>query len=238
MTVWNPWHGCRKISAGCQNCYMFRRDEAIGKDSTVIFKTKQFSLPVQMKKDGSFRLKEEGPVYTCMTSDFFLEEADAWRKEAYAMIRRRPDLDFVIITKRIDRFLESLPEDWGEGYPNVTLCVTCEDQGRADERLPVFLDLPILHREVIHEPMLGKIDIERYLAGGKIRRVTCGGESGPGARVCDYDWILFSREQCARQKVAFYFKQTGANFRKDGKCYRIPRSLQLSQAQKAAIDLK
>lgn len=236
MTIWNPWHGCHKISAGCANCYMYRRDAEFGKDSSVVTKTSTFRLPVQKKRDGSYKLQGSGYVYTCMTSDFFVEEADAWRAEAWRMIRERSDLRFFIITKRIDRFTVGLPEDWGEGYDNVTICSTCENQQTADVRLPVFLSLPIKHREIIHEPMLEEIHIEPYLESGKINAVVCGGESGDNARICCYDWILSTREQCIRSNVPFHFKQTGAKFKKDGKIYLIKRSLQMAQAKKANID--
>lgn len=236
MTIWNPWHGCRKISAGCLNCYMYRRDAEFGKDSSVITKTNSFNLPIQKKKDGSYKLHENGYVYVCMTSDFFIEQADEWRIEAWRMMRQRPDLRFYIITKRIHRFTASLPDDWNNGYEHVTICSTCENQAAADYRLPILLDLPIQHRAIIHEPMLEKIDIEAYLASGKIEGVICGGESGPSARLCSYDWILHTREQCIRQNVPFHFKQTGAKFMKDGKIYDIKRGLQISQAHKAGID--
>ena len=64
----------------------------------------------------------------------------------------------------------------------------------------------------------------------------CGGESGPDARPCRYEWILSTREQCIRYGVRFHFKQTGAVFIKDGKRYHIPRNLQQSQAARAGID--
>ena len=237
MDVWNPWHGCHKISPGCLHCYMYRRDAEFGKDSSVVEKTASFDLPIQKKRDGSWKLAERGTVYTCMSSDFFVEEADVWRKEAWAMIRERSDLRFAIITKRIHRFEVSLPADWGEGYENVTICVTCENQAMANYRLPILLSLPIRHREIIHEPMLEAIDIRAALESGKIEHVTCGGESGPEARVCDYAWIVNTRIQCAAYHVPFYFKQTGAVFRRDGRVYQIPRALQGVQAHQAGIDL-
>ena len=236
MTVWNPWHGCHKISPGCSNCYMYRRDAEFGRDSSAVSKTAAFNLPVQKKRDGTFKLNEPGYVFTCMTSDFFLEEADGWRAEAWQMIRQRSDLRFYIITKRIDRFRANLPSDWGDGYDNVTICSTCENQQTADLRLPLLLDLPIKHREIIHEPMLEEINIEKYLRSGKIECVTCGGESGENARLCCYDWILSAREQCIKYGVQFHFKQTGAKFQKDGKVYFIKRGMQIPQAKKANID--
>lgn len=236
MPIWNPWHGCRKISPGCQNCYVYRRDSQFGKDSSTVARTSAFDLPVKRDRQGNYKLQTQETVYTCMTSDFFIEEADGWRAEAWAMIRARPDLHFTIITKRIHRFRVMLPEDWGTGYENVTILCTCEDQQRADDRLPLFLELPIRHREIIAEPLLGKINFDSYLSSGKIAAVTCGGESGDNARTCEYDWILEIRQQCVAHGVRFHFKQTGANFRKGGKCYRIERKLQLSQARRAGID--
>ena len=238
MAIWNPWHGCHKVSPGCGNCYVYRRDAEFGKDSSIVTKTNTFDLPMKRNRQRAYKLQREDiPVYTCMTSDFFIREADEWRPEIWDMIRMRQDLHFVIITKRIERFGDCIPPDWGGGYENVTVCCTCENQEMADRRLPVFLDVPVRHKEVIHEPMLSEIHIEKYLTGGQIEHVTCGGESGENARLLDYDWVLSVRQQCAAAGVSFYFKQTGALFRKDGKIYRIARKDQMSQARKAGIDL-
>ena len=72
-------------------------------------------MPVKCNRKGDYKLQPDGEsVYTCMTSDFFLDEVDAWRAEAWNIIRRRSDLHFVIITKRIHRFEVELPWDWGK----------------------------------------------------------------------------------------------------------------------------
>lgn len=152
------------------------------------------------------------------------------------MIKYRDDLHFVIITKRIDRFMECIPSDWGDGYENVTIMCTCENQSKADHRLPIFLEAPIKHKCIIHEPMLEAINIEKYLASGQIEQVTCGGESGDQARVCDFAWILESMEQCVKYDVSFYFKQTGAKFKKGNKIYQIERKDQMIQADKAEVN--
>ncbi len=234
MAIWNPWHGCRKISPGCANCYVYRRDESVGKDASVIAKTEAYDLPLRKDRQGNYKLSaEEGVVFTCMTSDFFLEEADEWRPGCWDMIRERRDLEFHIITKRIDRFARCVPPDWGDGWEHVTICSTCENQDRTDYRLPILLELPIKHREVICEPMLGEIRMEKYLATGRIGHVTCGGESGPHARPCDFRWIQELRRQCIRCGVPFYFKQTGAVFVKDGRTYHIDRKDQMPQARKS-----
>lgn len=171
-----------------------------------------------------------------MTSDFFLEDADEWRQGCWDMIRDRQDLHFHIIIKRIDRFEQCMPFDWGDGWNHVTICSTCENQDRTDHRLPILLSLPIKHREVICEPMLGEINMEKYLATGLIEHVTCGGESGDKARPCDFRWIQEVRRECVRCGIPFTFKQTGAVFIKDGKIYHIERKLQIPQAKKSGYN--
>ena len=235
MITWNPWHGCRKISAGCQNCYMYRMDTAYDRDPTIIKKTSNFDLPIKKKRDKSYKIPLNYEVFTCGTSDFFIEEADEWRKDAWAYIKARSDLHFLIITKRIDRFFVSLPDDWEDGYEHVAIGCTVENQDRADYRLPIFLDAPIKHRSIICEPILEKIDLEKYVDKHLIEQVLVGGESGNNARVCDYDWVLSIRSICVEKDVSFYFKQTGARFKKDGKIYRIPRKLQHEQARKSNL---
>ncbi len=235
MPIWNPWHGCHKISAGCLNCYVYRRDSQYGKDASVVAKTGDFSLPVKRNRAGEYKLLGGETVYTCFTSDFFLEDADAWRVEAWQMIRERRDLHFYIITKRIDRFPVSLPADWGDGYGNVTICSTVENQSRADYRLPILLTAPIKYKDIICEPLLEAVDLSVYLSPA-IGQVVVGGESGDNARFLYYDWVLAIREQCRQKGVAFHFKQTGTHFVKDGKSYTISRRYQHSQAQKAGID--
>ena len=122
MAIWNPWHGCHKKSSGCLNCYMFRRDALYDIDSTKVRKTKDFDLALRKNKKGEYVLKDE-EVYLCMTSDFFVAEADEWRKEIFTMIKMRKDLHFHIITKRIERFDLNILKD--DPFDNITLCPTC-----------------------------------------------------------------------------------------------------------------
>lgn len=237
MAEWNPWHGCQKYSAGCLNCYVYRRDAKYELDASAVRKNAAFDLPVRRLRDGSYKLKGPDEVFTCFTSDFFLEQADGWRAEAWRMMRERADLRFFFITKRILRFREQLPEDWGEGYPNVTIGVTCENQAMADVRMPYFLSLPVRHKLIICEPMLEAIDLRPYLSPA-IERVAIGGESGETARLMRYAWALDMRAQCEAAGVPLYFKQTGARFEKDGRVYRIPRKYQFSQARKAGLSFE
>lgn len=235
--TWNLWHGCHKLSPGCQNCYVYRTDAKHGKDSSQVRKTASFGLPLCHNRAGAYKIPPGELVYTCFTSDFLVSDADEWRPQAWEMMRLRSDLQFLFITKRIDRLRDCLPPDWGEGYPNVHICCTVENQQMADYRLPIFQSLPIRTKSIVCEPLLGPIDLSPYL-GGWVAQVIAGGESGSEARVCDYRWILSLRNQCVRNDVAFHFKQTGARFLKDGRVYRIARKYQHSQAAKANIDFR
>ena len=81
------------------------------------------------------------------------------------MIRQRTDLHFLFLTKRIERFMQCIPPDWENGYDNVTVCCTVENQARADERLSIFSGLPIRHKNIICQPLIERIDIRPYLSG-------------------------------------------------------------------------
>lgn len=232
---WNPWHGCRKLSDGCLHCYVYRQDERHGKDSSGVVRTAAFDLPTRRRRDGRFRIPSGQMVYTCFTSDFLVAEADVWRKEAWAMMRMRYDLRFFFITKRIDRLMEVLPPDWGDGYENVAVGCTVENQRMADYRLPFLLQAPLRHKLIICAPLLGPIDLAPYLQPG-IEMVSAGGESGEEARPCDFEWVLALRRQCVAAEVPFRYHQTGARLVKDGRLYRIPRAYQHAQARKAGID--
>lgn len=139
--TWNPWHGCRKISEGCAHCYMYRRALSVGRDPKQIEKTADFALPMKKGKNG-WKIPDGSSIFACMTSDFFLEQADSWRAEAWEMIRARKNIHFFIITKRVLRIGVCLPPDWGEGWGNVSIGATAENQKRLDQRLENFRRCP------------------------------------------------------------------------------------------------
>lgn len=236
---WNPWHGCTKVSPGCRYCYVYRQDEMYGAEgsSSEVRKTANFNLPLKRKRDKSYKIPSGKVVFTCFTSDFLVEGADEWRPEAWRMIRERGDLMFYFFTKRITRLADCLPEDWGEGYDNVIIGCTVENQAMAELRLPVFHSLPIKHKAIIAAPLLERINLRSWL-DRSIEEVSVSGESGASARVCDYDWILDLRQQCIGKDVPFRFHQTGAKLLKDGRLYRIRRPFQIAQARKAGIDYR
>ena len=235
MARWDPWRGCKKCSDGCLHCYIHKGDAKRNVDTNLIVKTKDFYKPVEKLKNGAYKMKS-GLVFLCFSSDFLIEEADEWRNECWQMIKERQDCEFMFLTKRIDRFANCIPTDWNDGYENVIVCCTVENQKNADYRLSIFKDLPIKHKSITVQPMLESIDIERYLDG--IDLVVVGGESDVNARPLDYAWVLNVREQCVRKNVNFEFRQCGTHFIKDGKQYKLQTKDLCKQARLANINYK
>ncbi|MBS6764763.1 MAG: DUF5131 family protein [Clostridium sp.] len=235
MAMWNPWRGCHRKSEGCKYCYIHKGDSKKGADTDQVVRTDKFYAPVEKKKSGDYKMKSGQTVYVCFSSDFLLEDADEWRAECWDMIRERQDLHFLFLTKRIERFMQCIPKDWGDGYENVTVGCTIENQEMADARLSIFSGLPIRHKNIICQPLIGSIRLEQYLEG--VELVVAGGESDKNARPLDYEWILSLREQCIRAGTHFEFRQCGTHFIKDGKMYTLAVRDLGSQARKAGINV-
>ena len=234
MAMWNPWRGCHKCSEGCKFCYIHKGDLKRGIDTNIIVKTEKFTAPIDKNKKGEYRIKSGQLVYVCFLSDFLLADADQWREECWNMIKERSDLHFLFLTKRIDRFAQCIPADWNDGYKNVTVGCTIENQKMADYKLSIFKQLPIVHKNVICQPLLEGIDIEKYL--DDVELVVVGGESDYNARPFDYDWVLSLRQQCVNTNTNFEFRQCGTNFIKDGIQYKLNVRQLCSQAKKAEIN--
>ena len=204
----SPWQGCRKRSEGCEKCYMYRDKKRWGQDPRRIHRStnRTFNRPLHWP--------EPSRIFVCPWSDFFLKEADPWREEYYEIIRKCPQHTFLLLTKREDNIVGRLPEDWGEGYPNVWLGITGENQKRFEQRMAILKDIPAIVRFVSAEPLLSALDIRGYEE--YIDWLIVAGESGPGARPFDMRWAYDLRDQCSEYGVAFFMKQMGANAVLDG----------------------
>ncbi len=238
MGAWNPWRGCHRCSTGCKFCYLHKGDAKRGIDTNLIVKLKSFDAPIRKfvrgQHAGEYKMQSDGLVHVCFSSDFLLADADEWREECWQMMKKRSDLTFHFLTKRIDRFEKVMPKDWGDGYDNVVVGCTVENQEMGDYRLSIFSKLPIKHKNIVCQPLIEKVQIEQYLDG--IDCVIVGGESDRDARILDYDWVLSIREQCIAKGVSFTFRQCGTNFVKDGVHYRLNVRQLMSQARLAGID--
>ncbi|HNX63613.1 MAG TPA: DUF5131 family protein [Oscillospiraceae bacterium] len=234
MAMWNPWRGCHRYSEGCKFCYIHKGDAKRGVDTNLIIKSDKFNAPVAVNKKGEYAMKSGQMVYCCFSSDFLIEEADEWRNECWKMIKQRPDLHFIFLTKRIERFEDCIPADWNDGYENVTVGCTVENQEMVDLRLAIFSKLPIKHRNIILQPLLEAVNIEKYL--DNVELVVVGGEYDRDARPFDYDWVLSLREQCVKHNVSFDFHQCGSKFIVDGTLHKLNYAMLYKRAREFNIN--
>lgn len=204
---WNPWRGCIKVSPGCANCYMYRDQERYGRDPRAIVRASPATFQAPRK------WREPAKVFTCSWSDFFIEQADKWRDEAWDIIKSTPHLTYQILTKRANMIKDALPDDWGEGYPNVWLGVSVESE-KYLYRLEFLSEIPAALRFISYEPALGPADFTAYTP--KIQWIISGGESGPSARPANTEWFREVRNMCARNGVAYFHKQNGGRKRIGG----------------------
>ncbi len=204
QATWNPVTGCSKISTGCLNCYaerMAKRLKAMGNSRYlngfgVTLHPDLLTLPLSWKKPRS--------IFVNSMSDLFHDEVPAeFVREVFSVMNRAQHHRFQILTKRADRMAQMAEElSW---TPNILMGVTVEDQ-EAAHRVSLLRQVPAAVRFLSVEPLLGPIE-RLDLAG--IGWVIVGGESGPGARPMEPEWVYSIRETCIRDQVPFFFKQWG-----------------------------
>ena len=211
---WNPWRGCDKVSPGCANCYMFRDQHRYGRDPSVVVRAADATFRAPLK------WKEPRFVFTCSWSDWFHPDADAWRDEAWEIIRQTPQHTYQILTKRPERAADGHYPwgPWGNPWANVWLGVSVENQ-RWARREDLIRTVPAVKRFISAEPLLGPVRLS--LIG--IDWVIVGGESGPDHREMNLDWLASVVQQCRDAEVPVWVKQDSGKL--PGQRGRIPDDL-------------
>ena len=202
--TWNPVTGCTKVSPGCLNCYaerMTRRLQAMGANrykNGFALQTHEDAL------EAPLRWKAPRKVFVNSMSDLFHKDVSLeFIQRTFDVMNRCPRHQFQILTKRAAR-LRALAHElmW---TPNIWMGVSVEDQKRA-RRARELAAVPAHIRFLSVEPLLGPID---HLPLDGIHWVIVGGESGPGARRMEAEWVDGILRQCRARGVAFFFKQWG-----------------------------
>lgn len=205
---WNPWFGCVKISEGCKNCYLHR---IYLEGAETIRKTKTMQSP--------YKWKEGRKIFTCSMSDFFIENADEWRNEAWEVIKNTQQHTYLILTKRPERIKECLPDDWcKDNYSNVWLGVTVENQ-KSIHKIHQLGEIPCQLRWVSFEPLLDEV----YLTEKELSIIDwaiLGGESGNETgkyryRKTELSWFLSLMYQLKSSNTPIFFKQFGTWYHKN-----------------------
>ncbi len=145
-------------------------------------------------------------VFTCSLSDFFHEGADAWRDDAWDVIRSGQNLDWLILTKRPENIRRGLPADWGDGYPNVWLGVTVEMQTNM-RRVDILAKIPAVVRFVSAEPLLQSVNFGRRLAHVDWVITGCEQAHKDIRRPMNIDWVRDIRDECEATGIPLFHKQ-------------------------------
>jgi protein gp37 len=144
---------------------------------------KQTGSVIKIASDGYFYealdWKEPKKIFTCSMSDFFIDEADGWREDAWNVIRKTPQHQWQILTKRPERIQECLPGDWGEGWDNVWLGVSVENQ-QSLQRAATLAEIPAKIRFISAEPLLEQVNFLAEIYGKRV--------------IDDFDWIILGGE--------------------------------------------
>jgi len=202
--TWNPVTGCSKCSAGCQYCYaevMANRLYAMGQAK---YKNK-FSVTTHDDiLTEPLKWKKPCAIFVCSMSDLFHEKVPfKFITKIMNTIKRTPQHNYQLLTKRVDRMAEYFQEE--EIPSNVWLGATVENK-QSKQRIDTLRNLSATIRFLSCEPLLedlGELNLDN------INWVIVGGESGVRARMIKKEWVLSIKEQTEKQKADFFFKQWG-----------------------------
>lgn len=249
----NFWHGCQKVSEGCKFCYMFRDKEKFGQDGNNVVVTSPKNIAATLNNLGKQRAsrlaagnQEPLKIFTCSWSDFFIDQADSWREQAWNVIRDNPQFIWIILTKRPERIIQCLPKDWGPGWDHVWLLVSAENQDRWNERVPILCNIPAKIRGVSIEPIIGPVNIySQVLKLPKLHWIIVGGESGNNTgkwlfRPAEIIWFMQIVKDCKENMISVFVKQLGthlakawtSNSRNGDNIEQFPQSLQVQNFPK------
>ena len=233
--TFNPWEGCQKVGPGCDHCYAETRNARFAGGTAVNWgpgaqrrrtSASNWAKPTVWNAKADAFMAVHGRrqrVFCASLADVFDNAVDPqWREDLFRLIVATPNLDWLLLTKRIGNVGNMLPVpfDFAKQYPNVWLGATITSQAEADRDIPKLLALPARVRFLSMEPLLGQVDLTSVMVANGVMRnmapaiqlldwVIVGGESGPGARPMHPDWALSLRDQCADAGAPFLFKQWG-----------------------------
>ncbi|MBW3512078.1 DUF5131 family protein [Janthinobacterium sp. NKUCC06_STL] len=238
--TFNPWIGCAKVSPGCDHCYA--EVSTPSRTMKIVWGPQEqrrrtsagnWNLPLRWDSAHAHFFAQHGRrrrVFCASLADVFDNRADSrWRDELWALVRATPNLDWLILTKRIGNVAGMLPADWGDGYPNIWLGISVVNQDEVDRDIPKLLARPARVRWLSMEPLLGAVSFQGVLANPNnmgdgtnalelIDWVVVGGESGSGARLLPSGAVERLRDQCGAAGVPFFFKQWGGMTNDKGGC--------------------
>lgn len=229
--TFNPWWGCVQVSEACRYCYAESLSTRYGHQvwgrsaKRRFFGDKHWNEPYAWDVEAT-KAKVRRRVFCASMADVFefRRELDQWRNKLWDLVLATRGLDWLLLTKRPENIREMVPPSWlKDPPPNVWYGTTVERQAEAEERIPQLLEVPARVRFLSCEPLLGPVDLSKWIdvgheSGGPegwiqepspIHWVIVGGESGSGARPMQPAWARSLRAQLHAARVPFFFKQWG-----------------------------
>jgi protein gp37 len=206
----SPWIGCQKVSDGCNKCYAERdMDHRFHRVQWGPHGERKRTTPSYWKQPQRWAkaASENGKrprVFCAHYADWLDNQVPTeWRADLAEIIEATPELDWLLLTKRIENYPRLAP--WSQAPRNVWLGVTTENQEWYGKRWALLERIPAAAvRFISYEPALGPLTI----SGTQLPDwIICGGESGPGARWMDPQWARDLRDECATLGLPFFFKQ-------------------------------
>ena len=207
--TWNPVTGCTKISHGCKHCYAERMAKRLRKMGVEKYR-EGFSVAVhESTLDDPLKWKQPRLVFVNSMSDLFHKSVPSSTIErVFSVMNHASQHVFQVLTKRPSRVVQM--NDRLRWTPNIWLGTSIESE-RWLGRLPLLKETGAHVKFLSLEPLLGPLP---NLELGGIDWVIVGGESGPGARPMEAEWVRNIRDQCESRDVPFFFKQWGGVFKK------------------------
>lgn len=214
--TFNSHWGCVKVSPACEHCYALTFSKRVGMDIWGVdaarrtFGAKHWQEPYTWNAS-AMKAGVRRKVFCASMSDVFegRDDLDPVRKQLWETIENTRALDWLLLTKRPENILSMIPVAWRYEFPqNVWVGTSVEDQKWAEKRIPALLEVPAPVRFLSCEPLLGEIDLMRWLDNEKgVNWCIVGGESGAGHRTMNLEWARSLRDQCAIRGVPFFMKQ-------------------------------
>lgn len=213
--TWNPWIGCTKVGAPCDNCYaedmMDRRyGRVVWGNGGERVRTAAATWNQLRKWNKAAKLAGTRPfVFSLSLGDIWDNRVPPeWRREAFDMMRECDQLVMLLLSKRIGNAID-MAHDAGGLPPNAALGSTFGDQSDYDRDARKLFRASMTLRPLFtfgsFEPLLGGIRLDDYAP----RWIIVGGESGPNARAMNLDWARQLKADAAMYGRVFNFKQVG-----------------------------
>lgn len=208
-TTWNPVTGCTKISAGCKNCYAERMAKRLQAMRVPQYR-RGFQLTTQRDSlDIPYRWAKPRLVFVNSMSDLFHEDVPLdFIEDVFRVMNNCPHHQFQVLTKRPERAAElSAQLNWTD---NIWMGTSVENAS-VKHRIAHLRNIPANIRFLSVEPLLGPIP---NIPLSNIHWVIVGGESGPGSRPMNKEWVDQIQKKCKTMNVPFFFKQWGGTNKK------------------------